>query len=159
MNLEENIKRILEVMSPAPTPFLTVFPTATTLLPTKVNSQDNTNIVYLSKRDENGRVVPNTKFSYKLTGSYSFVDFDIILKNVYRKSDGSLEAYVKPKNKTMLKIMEKMLPDDVEIDDGFLGVMIDAKGLNNALVQLHNNKGLKAEVDMGYGLKIKIEKL
>lgn len=146
-------------MSPGPVSFLSVFPTAATLLPTKVNSQDNTNIVYLSKRDENGRVVPNTKFSYKLTGSYGFADFDIILKNVYRNSDGSLEAYVKPKNNMMFKIMEKMLPDDVVMDGGFWGVIIDAKGLNNALIQLHNNKGMKAEVDMGYGLKIKIEKI
>ena len=59
----------------------------------------------------------------------------------------------------MFKIMAKMLPDDVVMDGGFWGIIIDSKGLNNALVQLHNNKGVKAEVDMGYGLKIKLEKI
>lgn len=168
MNLHENIKRIKEVMLLEPVtspPFLTVFPTINTLVPKdkktapELTGKDNTNIIYLSKRDKNGKVIPNTKFSYRLTGSYGFVSFDIILRNVLRRSDGSLEVDVKPKNKTITKMIMKSVPEESITSNGFMGIIIDSKGLNKALIQLHDNEGSEAEVDMGYGLSIKIEQI
>lgn len=53
----------------------------------------------------------------------------------------------------------KSVPEESITSNGFMGIIIDSKGLNKALIQLHDNEGSEAEVDMGYGLSIKIEQI
>lgn len=147
--------------------FINVFPTTDTLTgKTKmgfnpIGGANNTNIIYLTRRDETtGNEIPNSKFSYKLSGSYSFINFDIILRKVIRsRSNGELKAQVKPTNGTVASIMKKLIPKGQITSDGWLEIKIPVDKLNNALVQLHNNKGTSAEINARDGINIKLIKI
>ena len=169
MNLQENILRIKEMMlSEQPTmAFITAFPTTDTLTArTKmgynpIGGSNNTNIIYLTRRDEKtGKEIPNTKFSYKLSGSYGFISFDITLRNVARNpSSGVLTAEVMPKSGTVAGIMKKLIPKDSLTKDGWLMIRVPVDKLNAALIQLHKNKGSSAEIKVGSGIDIELVKV
>lgn len=146
--------------------FTSVFPTVDTLTDrtragyNPISGMDNTNIIYLTRRGEDGKVIPNTKFSYKISGSYGYIDFDITLRNVIRYSaSGVLTAEVMPKNSTVAKIMKKLIPDHALTKDGWLMIHVKVDKLNAALTQLHNNKGSSAEINVGSGVKINLVKV
>jgi hypothetical protein len=167
MNLQEQISRIKQVMLlEQGTPFLMAFPNITALIPDNpkvapaVTGGNNTNVIYLTKRDKNGNPLPNTKFSYKLSGSYGFINFDIILRNVVRNAmTGALRADVMPKNNTVKGIMMKLIPKDAITADGWLNVYVSTKQINDALTKLHNNEGSSAEIKVGNGVGINLEKV
>jgi nitrogen fixation protein len=167
MNLQENIQRIKEVMLlEQGTPFLAAFPSVSALIPDNqkiapsVTGGNNTNIIYLTKRDQKGNILPNTKFSYKVSGSYGFVGFDINLRNVKRNPlTGALTADVMPKNNTVKGIMMKLIPKDAITADGWLNVYVSTKQINDALTKLHNNDGSSAEIKVGNGVGINLEKV
>ncbi len=167
MTLQEEISRIKQVMlfEEGPT-FLAAFPNVSVLIPDdqkiapSVTGGDNTNIIYLTKRDQKGNILPNTKFSYKVSGSYGFVDFDIKLRNVKRNPlTGALTADVMPKNNTVKGIMMKLIPKDAITADGWLNVYVSTKQINDALTKLHNNDGSSAEIKVGNGVGINLEKV
>lgn len=169
MNLQENIQRIKEMMLlEQPTmAFISAFPTVDTLTKkTKmgfnpIGGTNNTNIIYLTRRDETtGNVIPNSKFSYSLSGSYGFINFDITLRNVGRnRSSGNLTGEVLPKNGTVSGIMKKLIPKGSLTNDGWLRINVPVDKLNAALTQLHNNKGSKAQIKAGSGIDIELVKL
>lgn len=147
--------------------FISMFPTANTLT-TKtragynpIGGTNNTNIIYLTRRDETtGNEIPNSKFSYKLSGSYGFINFDIILRNVIRnRGNGSLTGEVMPKSGTVAGIMKKLIPSNSLTKDGWLRIKVPVDKLNAALVQLHNNKGSSAEIKVGSGIEINLMKV
>jgi hypothetical protein len=146
--------------------FISMFPTADTLT-TKtragynpIGGTNNTNVIYLTRRDEKtGKEVPNSKFSYKLSGSYGFINFDISLRNVTRNASGELIGHVLPKNGTVAGIMKKLIPSKSLTPDGWLSIRVPVDKLNAALVQLHNNKGSSAEIKVGSGIDINLTKV
>ena len=147
--------------------FISMFPTADTLT-TKtragynpIGGTNNTNIIYLTRRDETtGNEIPNSKFSYKLSGSYGFINFDIILRNVIRnRGNGKLTGEVMPKSGTVAGIMKKLIPSNALTKDGWLQISVPVDKLNAALVQLHNNKGSSAEIKVGSGIEINLVKV
>ena len=146
--------------------FISMFPTADTLT-TKtragynpIGGTNNTNVIYLTRRDEKtGKEVPNSKFSYKLSGSYGFINFDISLRNVTRNASGELIGHVLPKNGTVAGIMKKLIPSKSLTPDGWLSIRVPVDKLNAALVQLHTNKGSSAEIKVGSGIEINLTKL
>ena len=98
--------------------FISMFPTADTLT-TKtragynpIGGTNNTNVIYLTRRDEKtGTEIPNSKFSYKLSGSYGFINFDITLRNISRNpATGELLGQVLPKSGTVAAIIKKLIP-------------------------------------------------
>lgn len=147
--------------------FIAAFPTTDTLTArtrmgyNPIGGADNTNIIYLTRRDETtGNVIPNSKFSYKLSGSYGFINFDITLRKVRRnRASGNLTAEILPKNGTVAGIMKKLIPKDHLTDDGWLYITVPVDKLNAALVQLHKNKGSSAEIKVGSGIKIELVKV
>lgn len=147
-------------------PFLSIFPTAA-LLTSKskegfspIGGNDNTNIIYLTKRDDKGREIPNTKFSYKLSGSYGIISFDIMLRKVSRnRGTGELLGEVKPKNSMMTSIMKKLIPKQSITSDGWLKIKVPVDQLNAALTQLHKSKGSKAEIKIDGGVTINLKKV
>ena len=168
MNLQENIQRIKEVMLlEQKMTFLSAFPTTNTLIAktnkgfNPINGDNNTNIIYLTRRNETtGKEIPNTKFSYKLSGSYGFISFDIILRNVLRQpTNGELTAQVLPKNRVVAGIMKKLIPEDSLTSDGWLSIRVPLNKLNAALIQLHNNKGSNASIKVGSGVEIELEQV
>jgi hypothetical protein len=147
--------------------FISMFPTADTLT-TKtragynpIGGTNNTNVIYLTRRDEKtGTEIPNSKFSYKLSGSYGFINFDITLRNISRNpATGELLGHVLPKNGTVAAIMKKLIPGKSLTSDGWLSIRVPVDKLNAALVQLHNNKGSSAEIKVGSGIEINLTKL
>jgi hypothetical protein len=147
--------------------FISMFPTVDTLT-TKtsmgynpIGGTNNTNIIYLTRRDETtGNEIPNSKFSYKLSGSYGFIGFDITLRNVSRnRGSGELIGQVMPKNGTVAGIMKKLIPNRALTKDGWLQIRVPVDKLNAALVQLHSNKGSSAEIKVGSGIEINLTKV
>jgi hypothetical protein len=147
--------------------FISMFPTVDTLT-TKtsmgynpIGGTNNTNIIYLTRRDETtGNEIPNSKFSYKLSGSYGFIGFDIILRNVSRnRGSGELIGQVMPKSGTVAGIMKKLIPSNSLTKDGWLQIRVPVDKLNAALVQLHSNKGSSAEIKVGSGIEINLTKV
>ena len=146
--------------------FISMFPTVDTLTSktdagyNPIGGTNNTNIIYLTRRGADGNEVPNSKFSYKLSGSYGFIDFDITLRNIGRnRGSGVLSGEVMPKNSTVAKIMKKLIPSHALSQDGWLQIRVPVDKLNDALVQLHDNKGSSAEIKVGSGIEINLEKV
>ena len=145
--------------------FGVVFPTVNMLTTRDVKKQplmggtDNTNIIYLTKRDANGRPIPNTKFSYKLTGRYKFIPFNIILRNVHRDNSGVLRAEALPSNGFVKKAMQALIGKKYLTDDGWLNIAAPADKINAALVQLHNNQGSEAKLSLNGGVDITLDQV
>jgi hypothetical protein len=166
MNLQEQILRIKQVMLLEQTTiaFISAFPTVGTLITktkmgySPIDGNNNTNIIYLTRRGEDGNIIPNTKFSYKLSGSYGFINFDIILRKVMRsRSTGVLTAEVMPKNSTVAGIMKKLIPNNSLTKDGWLSISVPVDKLNDALIQLHKNKGSSAQIKVDGGITINLK--
>ncbi len=165
----KNIMRIKEMvlMEQPKLGFISMFPTVDTLTKETpmgynlIGGTNNTNIIYLTRRDETtGNEIPNSKFSYKLSGSYGFIDFDIELRNVGRnRGTGVLSGEVMPKSGTVVGIMKKLIPNESLTKDGWLQIRVPVDKLNAALVQLHNNKGSSAKIKVGSGIEINLTKV
>ena len=168
MNLQENVDRIKEVMLlEQRIAFLNIFPTVNSLVArnamgyNQINGNDNTNIIYLTRRDKiTGNEIPNSKFSYKVSGSYGIINFDIILRNVRRnRGNGKLTAEVKPTNGAVASIMKKLIPSYSLTNDGWLEIEVSLDELNTSLIQLYNNKGSSAEIKVDGGVTINLKQI
>jgi hypothetical protein len=147
--------------------FGAVFPSVNMLTSRDVKTQplmggnDGTNIIYLTKRDANGKPIPNTKFSYKVKGKYGFmgIPFNITLRNVRRDSTGMLWAQGLPDNSVVRKAMQKLIGKESGFvtPDGWLKIGAKPEQINAALVQLHQNKGSKATLELDGGVDITLE--
>jgi hypothetical protein len=163
--LEQRLLSEQVLLSEQSLTFAAAFPSVNMLTTTNLKSaplmggNDNTNIIYLSKRDANGRPVPGTKFSYKLTGKYKFISFNIILRNVSRNAAGVLTGEVQPSNGIVKKAMQTLIGKQHLTPDGWLKIAAPANKINQALVQLHNNEGSSAELSLDGGVNIVLEKV
>ena len=144
----------------AASPFLTIFPTAGALAASSIGGNNNTNVIYLTKRDAQGKEVPGTKFSYKVGGSYGFLDFNITLRNVKRDASGNLRAEVLPDSGVVRTAMRKLIPSQNQTKDGWLYVNVPVGQLNQALNKLFTNKGASAEIELPKeGIDITLERV
>jgi hypothetical protein len=156
------------------TSFAAAFPSVNMLTSKDVRTQpfmggnDNTNIIYLTKRDANGKPIPNTKFSYKLKGKYGFVPFNITLRKVTRDTTGKLFAEALPDSGLVRKAMQKLIGGKLCEDpknmskcpltqDGWLKIVARPEQINSALTQLHQNKGSKATIELDGGVDVTLE--
>ena len=165
LNLEKRLIGESIISEQAGGTFLNVFPSVAALTTRDVKTQpllggtNGTNIIFLSKRDANGRIVPNTKFSYKLTGRYKFIPFDITLRNVSRDSSGVLRAEVLPNNGFVRTAMKTLIGKQYLTNDGWLIIAAPNDKINAALVQLYNNKGSEAKLSLNGGVDISLEQV
>lgn len=171
-DLTELVKRVIKestseksIISEQAT-FLSVFPNLNMLTNRDQKTQplmggdDNTNIIYLTKRDAQGRTQPNTKFSYKLTGKYGFISFDIKLRKVERGlSSGILRGEVLPSNSVVKKAMQSLIGKEHLTPDGWLKIAAPSEQINDALVQLHKNKGSVAKLNLDGGVGITLQQV
>jgi hypothetical protein len=167
-DLTNLVKRIINEQR---LPFLSVFPNKNILSKSGIEGQNGGNIIYLTKRDpKTGKVVPGSKFSYRIGGKYGLIPFDIVMQNVERGlSSGSLYAEVKPKNNTVYNMVKGLLPKENDKDkgqtylknDGWIRVMVLGSALNEALGKLFDNKGEEAKIDIpnSGGISITLEQL
>ena len=157
-----NIKNMMGLITEdGPIPLMTVL-----AKPANVgfDSKDNTNIIYLTQRDNNGNVIPNSKYSYKVSGTYDAgslvpdVDFDVILKDVYRDSRGNLKGYAKPTNSFMRTTMNTLVPEK-NMKDGWLILYVPTSKINAGITSLKGKSGKATIIDAGKGVKINISKV
>ena len=136
----------------APVPLLTVLATPALI---NMGAQDGTSIIYLTQRDAKGNVIPETKYSYKVKGKWSFFSFDITLYNVRRDRNGDLLALAWPTNKTIQATLKKLVPTkSFDPKTGYLDLRIPNAKINEAIVKLRANKGSEAVIDAGNGVKV-----
>jgi hypothetical protein len=162
---ESNQKLEERLLGEQTTTFASVFPSVNMLTTTDLRTRplmggtDGTNIIYLTKRDVNGKPIPNTKFSYKLSGSYKFFTFDITLRKVSRNAAGELVGEVLPNNGFVKKAMQTLIGKQHLTPDGWLKIAAPREKINQALVQLHNNKGSSAKMKLNGGVDIELEQV
>ncbi len=150
----------------APGMFLNIFPSVDTLVTRDVKKQpllgglNNTNIISIWKKDiKTGQPIPNTKFSYKLTGVYKFIRFDIRVRNVRRDTQGYLRAEVQPTNSFVNGVMKSLISDRYLTSDGWLAIAAPPDKINAAFADLHRNKGSEAELSLPGGIDIKLQEV
>lgn len=105
-------------------------------------------------------VDPKTKktlvLNYNIEGEYGIFDFDVFLRNIKRQSNGNLYAEVRPSNNTVAWTMKKIVPKENQSPDGWLYISIPLVKINQAIAQLKQNQGSKAEIDAGQGVTINL---
>lgn len=169
---ESDLTRLVRrVINEQRIPFLTVFPNKSVLSKSAIEGQNGGNLIYLTKRDpKTGKVIPGSKFSYRVGGKYGLIPFDIVMRNVERGlSSGSLYAEVKPTNNTVYNVVKGLLPKENDKDkghtylknDGWIKVMVIGSDINAALGKLFDNEGdeAKVEVPNSGGISITLERV
>lgn len=141
------------------TPFLNTYPNIQALRAANMNISPNTNIIYLTKRDKDNNVIPNSKFSYKVSGSYGLFNFNVKLRNFKRLSNGSLGLEAQPTSNFVLSAMKNLVPKENKTADDWLKVEVPVDKLNSALQQLITNKGSVAKIDAGEGVEIVLKQI
>ena len=121
------------------------------------NSANNNNIIFLSVRDDDGQVVPNTTYKYKIGGSYSFFDFNVNIRNLKRDGQGNLIGEALPSNSMAASAMRSLIPKQNLTKDGWLMIKIPNQKLTEGIQSLKSSKGQTAEIDAGQGVSITLQ--
>jgi hypothetical protein len=168
-DLTRLIKRIVkesEMILNEQATFMTIFPTVASMTAigdknnAAIGSNNGTNIIYLTKRDAKGNVIPNTKFSYRVGGSKGLIDFNITLRNVRRDYVGNLTGEALPDSKIIASTMKALIPKENITADGWLNIFVPKAKLDVALTELYNNKGKEATIELDdEGIDITLEKI
>jgi hypothetical protein len=168
-DLTRLIKRIVkesEMILNEQATFMTIFPTVASMTAigdknnAAIGSNNGTNIIYLTKRDAKGNVIPNTKFSYRVGGSKGLIDFNITLRNVRRDYVGNLTGEALPDSKIIASTMKALIPKENITADGWLNIFVPKAKLDAALTELYNNKGKEATIELDdEGIDITLEKI
>ena len=131
------------------------------------SGKDNSNIIYLTLRDEDGKVVPNSKYSYKISGEYDAgqfiptISFDVKLRNVKRHTSGRLTAEVQPSNSVVNLAMTSLIPEENLTSDGWLVLSVPPDKVNESIRNLKSGGGNSSvlNIDEAPQLKILITKI
>jgi hypothetical protein len=168
-DLTSLVKRIVkerEIILNEQATFMTIFPTVASMTAVgdknnaAIGSNNGTNIIYLTKRDAKGNVIPNTKFSYKVGGSKGLIDFNVTLRNIRRDFTGNLTGEARPDSKIIASTMKALIPKENVTADGWLKIFVPKAKLDAALVELYNNKGKTATIELeNEGIDITLEKI
>ena len=121
------------------------------------NSANNNNIIFLSVRDDAGKVVPNTTYKYKIGGSYSFFDFNVNIRNLKRDRQGNLTCEALPSNSMAASAIRSLIPKQNLTKDGWLMIKIPNQKLTEGIQSLKSSKGQTAEIDAGQGVSITLQ--
>lgn len=122
-----------------------------------VTSKDNSNIIYLSQRNEKGQVIPKSTYSYKIGGKYGFASFEVTLRKVKRLPNGDLSAEASPTGDFMKGILKRLVPKKHRTVDNWLYVLVPNQQVTQAINKLRDNKGAKAVMETGQGINITLE--
>lgn len=121
------------------------------------NSANNNNIIFLSVRDDAGKVIPNTTYKYKIGGSYSFFNFNVNIRNLKRDGQGNLIGEALPSNSMAASAMRTLIPKENLTKDGWLMIKIPNQKLTEGIQSLKSSKGQTAEIDAGQGVSVTLQ--
>jgi len=144
---------------PAPVRPTTVMDTLS-VAPNKIvfqNSTKNNNVIFLSLRDAAGKVIPNSKFKYKIGGSYGRFKFDVNIRNLKRDNEGNLLGEVLPSNSMAAYAMRQLIPSNNLTEDNWLMIKIPNQKLTQGIQSLKSNKGQTAAIDAGQGVSVTLQ--
>jgi hypothetical protein len=125
------------------------------------SSKDNSNIIYLTLRDKDDKVVPNSKYSYKISGEYDAgqfmptISFDVKLRKVERVF-GNLMAQMKPDNSVVNLAMKTLIPKNNLTSDGWLSLQIPTNKVNEAIRNLKSGGGNSSVINLDKAPQLKI---
>jgi len=125
------------------------------------SSKDNSNIIYLTLRDKDDKVVPNSKYSYKISGEYDAgrfmptISFDVKLRKVERVF-GNLMAQMKPDNSVVNLAMTTLIPKNNLTSDGWLSLQIPTNKVNEAIRDLKSGGGNSSVINLDEAPQLKI---
>ena len=125
------------------------------------SSKDNSNIIYLTLRDKDDKVVPNSKYSYKISGEYDAgrfmptISFDVKLRKVERVF-GNLMAQMKPDNSVVNLAMKTLIPKNNLTSDGWLSLQIPTNKVNEAIRNLKSGGGNSSVINLDEAPQLKI---
>ena len=127
------------------------------------SSKDNSNIIYLTLRDEDDedKVIPNSKYSYKISGEYDAgqfmptISFDVKLKKVQRVF-GYLMVQMKPNNSVVNLAMKTLIPKNNLTSDGWLSLQIPPNKVNEAIRNLKSGGGKSSVINLDKAPQLKI---
>jgi len=125
------------------------------------SSKDNSNIIYLTLRDKDDKVVPNSKYSYKISGEYDAgrfmptISFDVKLRKVERVF-GNLMAQMKPDNSVVNLAMTTLIPKNNLTSDGWLSLQIPTNKVNEAIRNLKSGGGNSSVINLDEAPQLKI---
>ena len=144
---------------PAPARTTTVMDTLS-VAPNKLlfqNSSNNNNIIFLSVTDAAGKAIPNTTYKYKISGSYSFFNFNVNIRNLKRDGQGNLIGEALPSNSMAASAMRTLIPKENLTKDGWLMIKIPNQKLTEGIQSLKSSKGQTAEIDAGQGVSVTLQ--
>lgn len=121
------------------------------------NSTNNNNIIFLSVRDDAGKVIPNTTYKYKIGGSYSSFDFNVNIRNLKKDGQENLTGEALPSNSMAAYAMKRLIPKEHLTKDGWLMIKIPKQKLTEGIQSLKSSKGQTAEIDAGQGVSITLQ--
>lgn len=135
-------------------PLMTVLSSPKTV---EVTAKDNSNIIYLSQRNEKGQVIPKSTYSYKIGGKYGLVTFEVSLRKVRRLPNGDLSAEASPTGDFMKGVLKRLVPKKFRTDDNWLYVLVPNAQVTQGINKLRDNKGAKAVMETGQGINITLQ--
>jgi hypothetical protein len=121
------------------------------------NSTNKDNTIFLSVRDDAGKIIPNTTYKYKIGGSYGMFSFNVNIRNLKRDNQGNLLGEVLPSNSFAASAMRNLIPSQNLTKDGWLTIKIPNQKLTQGIQSLKSSKGQKAEIDAGQGVSVTLE--
>ena len=155
----KEIKSMYGLSEATPAPQRTVMDTLA-VAPNKLafqNSTSNNNVIFLSVRDDSGKIMPGTTFKYKIGGSYGMFDFNVNIRNLKRDTQGNLVGEALPSNSFVAGAMRKMIPSQNLTKDGWLMIKIPNQKLTQGINSLKSTKGQTAKIDAGQGVTVSLQ--
>jgi hypothetical protein len=117
------------------------------------NSGDNTKQIKLTGVDP--KTNQSLELKYNVKAKFGFSIFDVNIKNISRNSAGYLFAQVQPASDFGKQAL-KLIPDKFKSSDGWLYIRVDNNRIVEAIKQLIQNKGYKANLNAGHGVTIQL---
>jgi len=113
---------------------------------------NNDKMIKLKAFDKNSK--KNLVLDYEVSAKYGLIGFDVSLRNIRRGKGGNLLAEAMPDSWAGRKALSKLVSDEFKTGDGWLLVDIPKEKIEGAVSQLKTNKGSKAVLDAGNGVKV-----
>ena len=115
------------------------------------NSTGNNNVIFLSPASS-----PGTQFKYKVDGIYSWLPFDISVRNLSKDKAGNLVGEAQPQSSAVRKAMSLAIPAENLTKDGWLKILVPIDKLQAGLAEVKKNGGKSGKIDAGYGVGVQL---
>ena len=96
------------------------------------------------------------KAEYKVDGIYSWLPFDISVRNLSKDKAGNLVGEAQPQSSAVRKAMSLAIPAENLTKDGWLKILVPIDKLQAGLAEVKKNGGKSGKIDAGYGVGVQL---